>query len=98
MSVSAACLVAGKPIKSGNQLVVRSPYSGETVGTVALAGREHVDTAITAALAPGEPLTRFARSDILDKARLLLDKRREEFARLITSEAGLCIRETRYEV
>ena len=98
MSVSATCFVAGKPITSGNQLVVRSPYTGETVGTVALANREHAETAITAALKPADPLTRFARSEILDKARSLLEKRREEFARLITSEAGLCIRETRYEV
>src|SRR5688572_26278278 len=98
MSITTTCFVAGKPIASSNQHVVRSPYSGETVGTVHLAGREHVEAAITAALAPSEPLTRFARAEVLEKARLLLEKRREEFARLMTSEAGLCIRETRYEV
>jgi aldehyde dehydrogenase (NAD+) len=98
MSVTAVCFVAGKPITSGNQLVVRSPYTGETVGTVDLAGRVHVEAAITAGLAAADPLTRFGRAEILDKARLLLEKRREEFARLITSEAGLCIRDTRYEV
>ncbi len=98
MSVTAACFVAGKPVGSANQLVVRSPYSGEAVGTVALATREHAEDAITAALKPSDPLTRFARAEILEKARLLLEKRREEFARLITCEAGLCIRETRYEV
>ena len=81
-----------------NQLVVRSPYTGETVGKVELAGRAEVEAAIVEALKPAEPLTRFARAEILEKARLLLEKRREEFARLITSEAGLCIRETRYEV
>jgi aldehyde dehydrogenase (NAD+) len=98
MSQAATCFVAGKPVQSTSQLVVRSPYTGETVGTVDLAAREHVEGAITAALKPSEPLTRFARSEILDKARVLLERRREEFARLITSEAGLCIRETRYEV
>lgn len=98
MSVSAACLIAGKPIPSADRLMVRSPYSGELVGTVALADREHVEAAITAALASADLLTRFARYEILEKARSLLEKRREEFARLITSEAGLCIRETRYEV
>jgi aldehyde dehydrogenase (NAD+) len=98
MSTTANCFIAGKPAQSGKQLAIRSPYSGETVGTVGLASREHVDAAINAALAPAEALTRFARHEILDKARLLLQTRREEFARLITSEAGLCIRETRYEV
>jgi putative phosphonoacetaldehyde dehydrogenase len=98
MSVSAACLIAGKPITSANRLGVRSPYSGELVGTVALADREHVEAAITAALASADPLSRFARYEIFQKARSLLEKRREEFARLITNEAGLCIRETRYEV
>jgi aldehyde dehydrogenase (NAD+) len=98
MSTAAHCFVAGKPVRSGRQLVVHSPYTGETVGTVELASRDQVDAAISAALAPAEPLTRFARHEILDKARLLLQMRREEFARLITSEAGLCIRETRYEV
>jgi putative phosphonoacetaldehyde dehydrogenase len=85
-------------VRSGKQLAIRSPYTGEAVGAIELAGREHAEAAIAAALAPAEPLTRFARHEILDKARLLLQTRREEFARLITSEAGLCIRETRYEV
>lgn len=98
MNATANCFVAGNAVRSGNPLVVRSPYSGETVGTVELADRQHVESAITAALAAGEPLTRFARAEILDKARSLLQSRREEFARLITSEAGLCLRETRYEV
>jgi aldehyde dehydrogenase (NAD+) len=98
MSVTANCFVAGKPVRSGKELVIRSPYTGEAVGKVELSGREQVEAAIAAALAPGEPLTRAARADILEKTRSLLEKRREEFARLITSEAGLCIRETRYEV
>jgi len=98
MSTTAHCFVAGKPVHSSRQLAVHSPWKGDVVGTIELAGREHVDTAISAALAPAEPLTRFARHEILDKTRLLLQTRREEFARLITTEAGLCIRETRYEV
>jgi phosphonoacetaldehyde dehydrogenase len=98
MSTAAHCFVAGKPVRSGRQFAVHSPYTGETIGTVELASRNEVNAAISAALTPTEPLTRFARHEILDKTRLLLQTRREEFARLITSEAGLCIRETRYEV
>ena len=92
------CYLAGKSIKSGRQLAVRNPYNGAPAGTVELASQQHTESAITAALAFRDTPTRYQRSQVLDKARMLLEARREEFARLITSEAGLCIRETRYEV
>ena len=92
------CYVAGKSLTSGRQLAVRNPYNGAPAGTVELASQQHTESAITAALAFRDAPTRYQRSQILDKARMLLEVRREEFARLITSEAGLCIRETRYEV
>src|SRR5438132_1471313 len=93
-----SCYVAGKAITSDQQLVLKNPYNGEAVGSVALAGREQTDAAIVSALNWREPLTRFQRSQILEKARQLLETRNEEFARLITAESGLCRRETRYEV
>ena len=93
-----SCFVAGKQITSERTLSVLNPYNGQPAGSVTLAGRDHTEIAIKAALSADEPLTRFERSTILDRARQLLEERREEFARLITSESGLCIRETRYEV
>src|SRR6185369_11068311 len=92
------CYLAGNSVTSGRQLAVRNPYNGAPAGTVELASQQHTESAITAALAFRDAPTRYQRSQILDKARMLLEVRREEFARLITSEAGLCIRETRYEV
>ncbi|MHB8519145.1 MAG: phosphonoacetaldehyde dehydrogenase [Limisphaerales bacterium] len=92
------CYVAGHPAASGKELVVKNPYTGEPVGAVALAGREQTEAAIQAALAGGATPTRYERSAILDRARQKLEERREDFARLITSESGLCLRETRYEV
>ena len=91
------CYIAGKPVSSGERCTIRSPYSGEIVGSVALAGREHADAAISASLAPRVSLSRYERSTILDAARRLLETRREEFARLVTGETGLCLREARYE-
>lgn len=90
--------VAGRKISSAKQFAVHSPYEGRWVGSVTRAQREDTEAAIAAALSGGETLTRFQRSAILDKARQLLEERREDFARLITSESGLCLRETRYEV
>lgn len=90
--------VAGKPITGDKPFTVCNPFNGAAAGTVVLAGRVNTEAAIAAALACHETLTRYQRSQILEKARALLETRREEFARLITCEAGLCIRETRYEV
>ncbi len=89
--------VAGTPIASSERLEVRNPYNNQRVGSVTLATRAQTEAAIQAGLQGGAPLTRYQRSTILDRARHLLEERREEFAQLITAESGLCIRETRYE-
>jgi phosphonoacetaldehyde dehydrogenase len=91
-------LVAGKPVQNSETLTVRSPYDGKSAGTVTLATRSDTDAAIAAALAFTATPSRYERSSILDKARLALEAAREEFARLIVAESGLCLREGRYEV
>ncbi len=93
-----ACYVAGKKVAGSKKLSVHSPYDNRLVGTVALARRADTEAAIQVALSNPPTLTRYQRSAILDRTRQLLEERREEFAQLITAEAGLCIRETRYEV
>jgi putative phosphonoacetaldehyde dehydrogenase len=90
--------LAGKPIQSASVLSVRSPYDGSVSGTVAQASRADTEAAVAAALDFHDTPTRHQRSEILEKTRAALDSRREEFARTITSEAGLALRETRYEV
>ncbi len=96
-SLDLPCYVAGAPVADGNRLEIRNPYNNHLVGSVALATHAHTEAAIRAALAGRAALTRWQRSAILDRARQLLESRREEFAQLITAESGLCIRETRYE-
>ena len=91
-------LVAGVPVTQGPVLEVRNPYDNAVVGTVALANAKSTEAAIQAALSTRNALTRYQRSQVLDRARQLLEERREMVAALITSEAGLCLRETRYEV
>ncbi len=89
------CYVAGKEM--GNEpLDVLYPYNGE------IAGRERqVDRAgLEQALMTTQPveMSRWDRHEVLNKARVLLAERAEEFAQLIRRESGLCMRETRYEV
>lgn len=93
-----SCFVAGGPVQSTSTLSVKNPYNGEIVGTILTASRADVDRAIQIATESNLRLSRFTRYEILEKARHLLQDRAEEFARVATSESGLCLRETRYEV
>ena len=92
------CYVAGQPVESAKFLTITSPYDGSVAGTVQAATRSHTEAAIAAATSYSKRLSRYDRSQILERARLALEPRREEFARLIASESGLCVREGRYEV
>ena len=92
------CYVAGRAVTSTERLTVLNPYNGETVGTVTSVGREETCEAIETTLRGGEPLNRYQRFEILDRARRLLLDRADDFSSLITAEAGLCVRESTYEV
>jgi len=96
--VSLPSYVCGEPIVARERLEVFYPYDGSLVGTVAKAGPVDLEAAIERALRAGKPLSRYQRHEVLDRARRLLGERAEQFAQLIRSESGLCIRETRYEV
>src|SRR5580658_10900694 len=90
--------IAGRATETGRLLEVHYPYDGSLTGTATLVGREHLNEAIEAALDGGKKtLPRHERATILRKAARLLAGRSEEFARLITRETGLCLRESRYE-
>jgi putative phosphonoacetaldehyde dehydrogenase len=93
-----ASLVGGKPVAGNGDLVVRNPYHGAEAGTVRLASRKDAEAAVLAAREFRNTPTRYDRFQILEKTRSALEARREEFALGITSEAGLALREARYEV
>jgi phosphonoacetaldehyde dehydrogenase len=91
------CYVAGKKIESQNILEVKSPFDNRVVGTVVLANASHAEAAVEAGLKGGKKLTRYDRFSILDKARQLLMERKDEFAKIMSAESGLAIREAIYE-
>ena len=90
--------IAGTTVTSDTWIEVTNPWNNQPAGRVSCITPSQLETAIQAHLAPAETLSRHERSSILTRARTLLEARRDEFARLITAEAGLCLRETRYEV
>lgn len=98
MLLELSSYIGGRAVASEDRVVVTNPWGGAVVGSVTKITPVQLDEAIRLHLAGGEPLTRFQRSEVLRRARGLLEERREEFARLITREAGLALRETRYEV
>ena len=95
--LSKTSYVAGSPVHSGNVLQVKNPYDNSIAGTVTLANRTHAQQAIEIAIAGGKKLSRYDRYTILEKTRQLLIERKEEFAKVISAESGLAIREAIYE-
>ncbi|MBN6051132.1 aldehyde dehydrogenase family protein, partial [Nonomuraea sp. RK-328] len=77
---------------------VRSPWDGETVGTVPADTPRELDDAIRRVRAAWRPMPPRERSAVLRRAAALLTDRAAETATLITRESGVCVAETRKEV
>jgi aldehyde dehydrogenase (NAD+) len=92
------CYIGGRPITSASRLEVRSPYSGAVAGTLPLLSVDEARAAIDAALRGGSRPTRFERHEVLTRAGAIVQARREELARLISSESGLSLFDSTYEV
>ncbi|SEG65761.1 phosphonoacetaldehyde dehydrogenase [Bosea lathyri] len=92
-----AMRIAGKLVSTDDMLEVRNPYDNTVVGLIPAARPEHVRDAFAKAKAFKPKLTRYERQQILQKTAELLRDRKDEFARLITAEAGLCWKDSLYE-
>jgi putative phosphonoacetaldehyde dehydrogenase len=92
-----AMRIAGKLVSTEEVIEVLNPYDNSVVGTVPMARPEHVREAFAKARAFKPSLTRYERQQILLRTAELLHSRREEIARLITAEAGLCWKDSLYE-
>jgi putative phosphonoacetaldehyde dehydrogenase len=92
-----AMRIAGKRVDLDEKIEVRNPYNGAVVGTVPAGRAEHVREAFAKAAAYRPKLTRYERQQILLRTAELLRDRKEDFARLITAESGLCWKDSLYE-
>ncbi len=91
-------LISGKWASSSRTHAILSPFTGKEVGKVPLLERQQIADAIVDAAAFRSSLTPYDRYTILRKAGDLVLERKEEIARLITSESGLALKDTRHEV
>ena len=85
----------------GEEIEVRSPASGELLGSVRAATADQVDRAVAAAAAAFETWRRTSvleRVEICRRAYDICMDRAEEIARMITRETGKTIRESREEM
>ena len=79
-------------------LEVRSPYSGDVVGSVPRGGADDARRALDSAeAAMRSPLSAHERARILDGVAALLRERHDEAAKLISSEAGKPMKAARVE-
>jgi phosphonoacetaldehyde dehydrogenase len=90
--------IAGEKVPCERSFEVRYPYTGEVVATVPKASVDDVRRAFSIARKYRSTLTRYERYRILMKAGEIIASRRDEIARLITLESGLCLKDTQYEV
>lgn len=97
-----ALRIAGQKVGTDDRdadrrIAVRNPYSGALVGSVPKATMAEVQQAYAAAQAYKSTLSRFERSNILNRAAALVRERGADIARLISSESGLCLKDATYE-
>lgn len=90
--------IGGERVARDRTLDVINPFSRERVGTVPLATLDDVRRAYRIAQSYQATLTRYERSNILQKASALLRGRAEEASTLITLESGLCKKDSLYEI
>src|SRR2546421_5597670 len=90
--------VGGEWVETGEEIEVRSPYSGEGVGRVAKAGAAETRRAVDAAeRAMAESLPAHKRAEILVRVAGYLGRRHDEVARTISDEAGKPMKAARVE-
>jgi acyl-CoA reductase-like NAD-dependent aldehyde dehydrogenase len=85
------CFIDNAWVDTGDQLAVHSPWSGETVGEVCLAGGGEWETAVAAAQKAAATLKSFSsmeRQEMLQKLAAGVKARQEELAQSIVAEGG----------
>ncbi len=94
-------LLDGRFLAEGEPVEIRAPYNQELLGVVFRATRAHAEAAIAAAtraFAVTRKMPAYQRQAVLRKIADVLDKRREEFARVLAQEAGKPVKQARVEL
>ena len=94
-------LLDGKWVAEGDEVEIRAPWDGSTVGRVFQGRREHAEAAIGAAVkafGTTRRLPAFERQRVLRRVAENIADRKAEFSRTLSQEAGKPIKAARTEV
>jgi len=94
-------LVAGKWISEGQRVDVKSPYTGQAIGSTFVWNSKHLELAIAGAVESSADLRQLAsyqRKQILLKVASAIGRQADTFVRLMTLEAGKPVKAARVEV
>ncbi|WP_164660127.1 phosphonoacetaldehyde dehydrogenase [Tropicibacter sp. Alg240-R139] len=89
--------IGGEVVFTNVTLPVHFPFTNEIVGTVPAGQAEHAVRAFEIAASYKPRLTRHERSQILLRTAELIGQRRDELARWLTLELGICRQHSIYE-
>ena len=89
--------IGGEHVDTDARVEVRYPYTDEVIGTVPAGTAEHARKAFEIAANYQSKLTRYERSQILQRAGEIIGERRDYLAKWLTLELGICYQHSIYE-
>ena len=89
--------IGGEVVFTDDVIEVTYPYTGEVVGTVPAGTAEHAKRAFEIAANYTPELSRYERSQILQRAGELIGEKRADLAKWLTLELGICHQHAIYE-
>lgn len=89
--------IGGEIVFTDDLIEVKYPYTDEVVGTVPAGTAEHAKRAFQIAADYKPTLSRYERSQILQRVGELIGERREYLAKWLTLELGICHQHALYE-
>ena len=89
--------IGGDVVLTDDTVPVHYPYTNEVVGTVPAGTAEHARRAFDIAAGHVPKLTRYERSQILQRTGELIGERRDYLAKWLTLELGICHQHAIYE-
>lgn len=89
--------IGGEIVFTDKVVEVKYPYTDEVIGTVPAGTAEHARKAFEIAAAYQSKLSRYERSQILQRAGHLIGERRDYLAKWLTLELGICHQHAVYE-
>ena len=89
--------IGGEIVFTDDVIEVTYPYTGEVIGTVPAGGADHARRAFEIAAAYRPRLSRYERSQILNRTAELIGEKRDYLAKWLTLELGICHQHAIYE-